>query len=505
MPAAWHDHIWVRIKMTGIIDHFFKRAITCIILFLLSLPGLFAQSPVPDTAQAVLIADGFSLSEGPYWHPDGYLLFSDVSRSIIYKWSPDEGGHPYLRSSGGANGIAADRFGNLLTAQQGDRNVVQIDTISKTLTPIATNYRGARFHSPNDLVVKSDGAVFFTDPPWGGHPPEMNFHGVYRIPPGGGAVQLLVDTLSYPNGIGFSPDESKLYVTETNNSHINVFDVVDDSTLANGRVFAVVNQYGKGGQSGADGMKVDNAGNVWATGSEGVAVFSPDGELLDIINVPGSTTNVGFGGTDRLTLFITNFTGLYQVDLGPLNRLEAPANLQASRTDSSISLSWEGSGESAKYVSVYRSINNGAYKKIIATPYNHGVTDTDVSPTDSYTYKVTVTDMMGFESDFSDEVTSKATSLDERGSTIPQYELRQNYPNPFNPSTNISFSLAQGGPVALKIYNVKGQLVDTILDKKMSSGQHRVKWDGSPFSSGFYVYTLEAGNMRYARKLLLIK
>jgi gluconolactonase len=476
------------------------------VYFLISVFQLsFAQSPVPDTSEAELVASGFSLSEGPYWHPDGYLLFSDVSANTIYKWTEGVGVETFLNPSGNANGIAADLYGNILIAQQDARQVGRIES-NLEITPLATNYDGARLHSPNDLVVKSDGAIFFTDPPWGGNPPEMAFHGVYRIPPGGGPIQLLIDSLSYPNGIAFSPDETKLYVDETNNSYVYVYDVVNDSTLANGRIFAIANQQGNADQSGADGMKIDNDGNLWVTGSEGVAIFAPNGDLLDIINVPGQTTNLGWGGTDRLILFITNFTGLYKVEMGPLVRLDAPSDLQASRTDSSVTLTWEGSGESVKYVSVYRSTDGGSFEKILATAYAQTITDRDVLSTSSYTYKVTVTDVMGFESDFSNEAGVVVSVLKGSENIISGYVLQQNYPNPFNPLTTINYQLPKNSYISIKVYNVTGEEVKTLLNYFQHAGIYSISFDATGLSSGIYFYKLRAdGNLIETKKMLLLK
>ena len=463
-----------------------------------------AQSPVPDTAKVELVADGFSLSEGPYWHPDGYLLFSDVSRSTIYKWTENDGVETFLSPSGEANGIAADLYGNILIAQHDARQIGRIES-DLSITPLATSYNGALLHSPNDLVVKSDGAVFFTDPPWGNNPPQMNFHGVYRIPPGGGPVQLLIDSLSYPNGIAFSPDETKLYIDETNNSYVHVYDVVDDSILANGRIFAIVNQHGNADQTGADGMKIDNEGNLWVTGSEGVAVFAPNGDLLDIINVPGSTTNLGWGGTDRLILFITNFTGLYKVDMGPLVRPDAPSNLQADRTDSNVTLTWGGSGESVKYVSVYRSTDGGTFEKILATAYTRTVTDRDVLLTSAYTYKVTVTDVMGFESDFSNEASVTVSALGQSDNIIQGNMLQQNYPNPFNPTTTIAYQLKKMTKVSLKIFDITGKEIITLVNKNQSAGKHSVSINLNDLASGIYIYRLKTDSFEQSRKMLLVR
>ncbi|REL37955.1 T9SS C-terminal target domain-containing protein [Rhodohalobacter sp. SW132] len=483
----------------------FKKALFTLAVLVLFINLSFAQSPVPEDVEVEHLADGFTLSEGPFWHPDGYLIFSDVSESIIYKWTESGGVEPFLEPSGEANGITSDLFGNLVIAQHDARQVGRLESDLETITPLATEYNGNRLHSPNDLVVKSDGAIFFTDPPWGGNESEIDFHGVYRIPPDGGPIQLLVDDLDYPNGLAFSPDESKLYISETLNSYIHVYDVVDDSTLANGSVFAIANQHGDNPQSGADGIKVDNDGNVWAVGSDGVAIFSPNGDLLDIIPVPESTTNLNWGGTDRLKLFITNFSDLYKVDLGPLERPDAPVNLVAMDSENGVSLQWEGTGESIRHFTVYRSADGEPFEKIIAAPFNNFVTDTDVQSNAAYTYKVTVTDIMGFESGFSNEAGAMSTGLDESQYQIDSHKLQQNYPNPFNPSTNITFSLENSGRAALNVYNLNGRLIDSIFEGTKSAGFHEVVWDASRFPSGLYIYTLKTERDSHSRKMLLIK
>lgn len=475
---------------------------TCFVMFSTSL--VYAQSPVPDDAELKQLANGFSLSEGPYWHPDGYLLFSDVSESIIYKWSEEGGVETYLSPSGETNGISADRFGNIIVAQHDERQVGRIES-DLTITPLATNYQGDALHSPNDLVIKSDGAIFFTDPPWGGNTSEIDFHGVYRISPTSGEVQLLEDELSYPNGIAFSPDESKLYVSESITGDIYVYDVMNDSTLANGSLFVTVNEYGNADQDGSDGIKIDNEGNLWATGSEGVAIFAPDGSLLDIINVPGSTTNLGWGGTDSLTLFITNFNGLYSIKLGPLEKPEAPTNLEASPGGNGITLRWDASAESIKFVSVYKSNGEGDFEKVLVTSNPDSVIDPEYVVPSSVTYKITVTDVMGFESEFSNEVDLIFTGVEDNDQIIETFELQQNYPNPFNPTTNIGYQIPENTHVRLEVFDMKGQKIQTLVNKRQSTGRYTIAFDASNLASGVYIYQLTAGEFSQSKKLFLIK
>ncbi len=278
------------------------------VIILTGSPG-WSRSPIPEDAVLEHLESGFQLCEGPFWHPEGYLLFSDVWSSIIYKWTEDKGLVTFLSPSGQTNGMTMDLEGNLLVAQHQARQISRIEK-DGTITPIATHYNNKRFHSPNDLVVKSDGAIFFTDPPWGGNSPEMAWHGVYRIPPNSDKAQLLVKDISYPNGLAFSPGESKLYVDDSNGKHVFVFDVIDDSTLANKRIFANLS-----GSQAADGMKVDQEGNLWVTGSAGVVVYSPEGFVLDSIAIDGDVTNLNWGGENSKILYICGFNDLYRIDL----------------------------------------------------------------------------------------------------------------------------------------------------------------------------------------------
>jgi gluconolactonase len=270
----------------------------------------FAQSPVPPGAVAERIATGFQFVEGPVWSDRLGLLFSDIPANTVYRWKPDSGVSVYLRPSGNSNGLAFDSRNRLLLAQHGNRRLARRDSTGAEVS-VASHYNGKRLNSPNDLAIKSDGAIFFTDPPYGISPnqEELGFYGIYRISPSG-ALQLLDNSLQRPNGIAFSPDETKLYVTDSPARNIYAWDVVNDSLLANKRLIAHINPAGN-----ADGMKVDTEGNLFVTGPLGVWVFSPDGAVLDTILVPGQTTNCNWGDTDRRTLYITSGSSVYRIRL----------------------------------------------------------------------------------------------------------------------------------------------------------------------------------------------
>jgi sugar lactone lactonase YvrE len=270
-------------------------------------------SPVDPQAQVEQVASGFQFTEGPVWHPDGYLLFSDIPASTIYRWMPGESqATVYRQPSGHSNGLTLDRQGRLVACEH-DRRVSRSQA-DGTVAAIATHYQGSRLNSPNDVVVHSDGSVYFTDPPYGlpgqKEGKELGWNGVYRLAPDG-TLTLLDDSFERPNGLAFSPDEKTLYVDDSYKDHIRAFDVLPDGTLANGRVFADLSD--PGAQGVPDGMKVDVLGNVFCTGPGGIWIVSPGGEKLGRIEVPETPANLAWGDADYKTLYITARTGLYRV------------------------------------------------------------------------------------------------------------------------------------------------------------------------------------------------
>ncbi len=266
----------------------------------------------PNT-QVEKVAGDFKFIEGPVWYPDGFLLFSDIRANIIYKWQPNQEIEIFRQPSGNANGNTLDRSGRLITAEHGNRRLSLTQKNGQIVT-LASHYQGKRLNSPNDIAVKSDGSIYFTDPPYGikSEQEELGFYGVYRLAPNG-TLTLLVDDFVRPNGIVFSPDETKLYVNDSKQGHIRVFDVKPDGMLENGKLFAQLKPPSKEGA--ADGMEVDIKGNVYSTGPGGVWVFSPNGELMGIIETPEAPTNVSWGDSDYKTLYITARTGLYRIRL----------------------------------------------------------------------------------------------------------------------------------------------------------------------------------------------
>jgi len=276
------------------------------------------DSIIDPDVQVEQVGGGFQFIEGPVWHPDSYLLFSDIPANTIYQWTPGApaSGAPeatvYRQPSGHSNGLTLDRE-NRLVACEHERRVSRTE-LDGTVVPIAERYQGKRLNSPNDIVCKSDGSIYFTDPPYGlprqTEGKELDFNGVFRLAPDG-TLTLLDDTFVRPNGLAFSPDEKTLYVDDTAEMHIRAFDVLPDGTLANGRLFADLRDPGRDGVP--DGIKIDVQGNVFCTGPGGIWVLSPEGKELGRIEVPEVPANLAWGDADGKTLYITARTGLYRV------------------------------------------------------------------------------------------------------------------------------------------------------------------------------------------------
>ena len=297
---------------------------------------------VPPGAAIEVIAMGFAWSEGPVWVasdqgglPAGCLLFSDIPTNRILRWRPGAGIDLFMEPAGftgpadygrerGSNGLAIDQAGRLLCCEHGDRRVSRLEPGGGKQT-LVDAYRGKRLNSPNDLAVHSSGAIYFTDPPyglpegWDDPRRELGFCGVYRLAPDG-SLTLLCDTMTRPNGIAFSPDEQTLYVAQSDPAAPiwRAFTVAADGTLADGdsggRVFCDATELAKTRRGLPDGLKVDAAGNLFATGPGGVLVFAPDGTHLGTLLTGQATANCAFGD-DGHTLFITADSLLCRVRL----------------------------------------------------------------------------------------------------------------------------------------------------------------------------------------------
>ncbi len=276
------------------------------------MPLTFADL-VPNPNPKKLVG-GLQFTEGPAWHPDGYLLFSDIPADRIIEYTPATGAvETRISPSRNSNGLAFDGEGRLLACEHTGRRVSR-QGASGEMETVASHWRGKRFNSPNDLVVHSSGAIFFTDPPYGIEPElaEIGFNGVYRIDADGGAT-LLENDFGRPNGIAFSPDETTLYVDDTERRNVRAFDVGADLSLRNDRMLIDMNVDEAGSP---DGMKVDALGNLYVTGAGGVWVVDAGGAHLGTIAFPELPANVAFGGAERRTLYVTARTSLYSVELG---------------------------------------------------------------------------------------------------------------------------------------------------------------------------------------------
>ncbi|MDZ7720993.1 MAG: SMP-30/gluconolactonase/LRE family protein [Balneolaceae bacterium] len=258
-----------------------------------------------------LITTGYQFTEGPYWHPDGYLIFSDIPANTVYKWTP---GSPdtevYIDSSGNSNGITAMPDGTLILAQHAGK--VSMVNENMELVPLAEEYNGMRLNSPNDAVVRSDGLIYFTDPTFGvsDEDQELDITGVYRIN-SDTTLTLLYEEIALPNGIAFSPDESYLYVADSENGQITRFDLLENGDVENPTEFANIGAMTDMG--GADGMTVDADGRLYTTGPNGLIVFDSQGNQLEQIEFDQQVTNVTFGGADGNELFITSMDDVYRV------------------------------------------------------------------------------------------------------------------------------------------------------------------------------------------------
>jgi gluconolactonase len=340
-----------------------RKICTCVII-LLSLPLALARAQGPAEPPVVRldpgldalvspdatldkVATGFGFTEGNIWVPQGksgYLLFSDIPANVIYKMTPDGKTSIYMEKSGytkpdiwrvgfiqtngkdrndpafeefpmiGSNGLARDRQGRLIIASWAGRSIDRIESNGKR-TVLVDNYEGKRFGGTNDVVVKKDGAIYFTDT-YGGlrlrekdPKRELDFNGVYMWKDG--KLTLLIRDIPNTNGLAFSPDEKYLYVNGSRDKYVKRYDVRPDGTLTNGIMFIDISKDPTPGIT--DGLKVDVRGNVWETAAGGVWIISPEGKHLGIIRTPELAANVEFGGSDRKTLYIAARTSIYKI------------------------------------------------------------------------------------------------------------------------------------------------------------------------------------------------
>ncbi len=295
-----------------------KTAITCFVVLMPSMllgQDALSRFVAPD-AKVVKLAGDMKFTEGPAWIPSQKkLIFSDIPNSKLMQWTADKGLSEF-RKSEQANGNKLDLEGRIISCQHGARNIIRIDN-DGSVTVLADKFDGKRFNSPNDVAVKSDGTLWFTDPPWGlNESPDLPGDWVFKLDPKTGKVEPVIKELAMPNGIVFSPDESRIYVADTGGhaKHpdkafhnlppgIHCYQISKDGQIGK-KLFVI--------PEGSDGMAMDKEGNLYAT-HEGVNIYNPDGKKIGRIEVPEGPANVCFGGDDYKTLFITARTSLYSV------------------------------------------------------------------------------------------------------------------------------------------------------------------------------------------------
>jgi len=266
-----------------------------------------------DETSLRCVAEGMKFTEGPAWFADGeFLLFSDIPGDTIYRRREGGRAEVWRRPSRNANGNTVDLQGRLITCEHGSRTLTRTESDGSVVT-LAATYKGKKLNSPNDAVVKSDGTIWFTDPPYGINPKrsEQPANYVFRLDEGAAEPVAVTADLSRPNGLCFSPDEELLYIADSDTKlhHIRRFRVLADSTLEGGEVFVTI-------ENGVpDGIRVDSEGRLYSTSAEGVCVYSPEGKLLGKIRTPATAANCTFGGADGTSLFITATDRVWSVRL----------------------------------------------------------------------------------------------------------------------------------------------------------------------------------------------
>tara|TARA_R110002167_G_scaffold51528_3_gene149075 strand:- start:382 stop:1269 length:888 start_codon:yes stop_codon:yes gene_type:complete len=279
---------------------------------------------VGDAVEFEQLGTGFIFTEGPIWHPtERHLIFSDMPGDRMRRWSAAEGVVSFRSPCNKANGNTYDGQGRIVTCEHATSRVTRTEA-DGSISVLATHYGDKELNSPNDIVVKRDGAIYFTDPTYGRMPHfgverecELDFQGVYRIDPNDGGLRLLADDFAQPNGLCFSLDESRLFVNDTDRQHVRVFDVGADGGLANSRIWCETTGDGGGAP---DGMKIDSRENLYTTGPGGIHVFAPDATCLGVIRTPEGTANFTFGDDDLKSIYIAASTSLYRI------RVKVPGN-----------------------------------------------------------------------------------------------------------------------------------------------------------------------------------
>lgn len=277
---------------------------------------------VPDTARVERLGTGFTFTEGPVWnHAGQFLLFSDMPADVRRRWDAPNGVQEVQRPSNKGNGMTYEVDGSLLICEHATSSIVRLHADGSRQT-VVSHYQGKELNSPNDIVVARDKSIYFSDPTYGRMPgfgverkQALSFQGVYRVQPSGEGIQLLADDFEQPNGLCFSLDESLLYINDSPRAHIRVYQVARDGTISGGSVFFDHIGSGAIGEGIPDGMKCDEAGNIYVSGPGGIWVIGADAKLLGRIDVPENVGNLNWGGDDWKTMFICASTSLYKIDL----------------------------------------------------------------------------------------------------------------------------------------------------------------------------------------------
>ena len=272
---------------------------------------------VGDAIDVERLATGFEFTEGPIWHPhEGHLTFSDMPGDHMRRWVPGGGITTFRKPSNMANGNTYDRNGCMLTCEHATSRVTRTE-LDGTITVLAAHYRDRELNSPNDIVVRSDGRIFFSDPTYGRmayygveRQPQLDFRGVYSMEENGADLRLITDDFDQPNGLCFSIDERRLFVNDTERRHIRVFDASADGSFSGGQVWADVKGSGPGAP---DGMKIDSRGNLYCCGPGGLHVFDGEANCLGVIRLPEVVANFTWGEDDDRSLLLTASTSLYRV------------------------------------------------------------------------------------------------------------------------------------------------------------------------------------------------
>jgi gluconolactonase len=286
------------------------------------------RAVVGDAVTFEKLAAGFLFTEGPLWHRgEKSLLFSDMPGDHMRKWTATGGAQTFRKPCAQSNGLTWDRQGRLVVCEHATSKLTRTEADGR-ITVLASHHGDKELNSPNDVVVKSDGGIYFTDPTYGRNeyfgnprPLQLDFRGVYRAETDGSKLTLLADDFGQPNGLCFSRDERQLFVNDTEKQHIRVFHVQADGTLANGRVWAQTTGEGAGAP---DGMKIDSAGNIYCCGPGGIHVFAPDATCLGVIRMPEYTANFCFGDDDLRSLYVTASTSIYRL------RIKTPGTAQGA-------------------------------------------------------------------------------------------------------------------------------------------------------------------------------